>query len=110
MYTLKQATNILAKAAERAKYQHIGFTRSPIEVSIQFHEAYLNDRPELKPFTARTFSVSRIGCYYEYNGETGKLTEIDEKTFFDRVDYYINLICGIHLEKSVNDGEVLANE
>ena len=63
MYTLKQATNILAKAAERAKYQHIGFTRSPIEVSIQFHEAYLDDKPELKPFTARTFSVSRIGCY-----------------------------------------------
>lgn len=34
MYTLKQATNILAKAAKRADYQHIGFTRSPIEVSM----------------------------------------------------------------------------
>ena len=49
MYTLKQATNILAKAVERAEYKHIGFTRSPIEVSVQFHEAYLGDKPELKP-------------------------------------------------------------
>lgn len=97
MYTLKQATNILAKVAERADYQHIGFTRSPIEVSIQFHEAYLGDKLELKPFTSRTFSFSRNGCY-EYNGDTHKLTEIDEKTFFDRVDYYLNLVCGIHLE------------
>ena len=103
MYTLKQATNILAKAAERAKYQHIGFTRSPIEVSIQFHEAYLNDRPELTPFTARTFSVSQIGCYYEYSGETGKLTEIDEKTFFDRVDYYLNMVCGIRIDTTDAD-------
>ena len=103
MYTLKQATNILAKAVKRAGYQHIGFTRSPIEVSIQFHEAYLDDKPKLKPFTARTFSVSRIGCYYEYSGETGKLTEIDEKTFFDKVNYYLNLICGVHLE--MTEGE-----
>lgn len=103
MYTLKQATNILAKAAERAEYKHIGFTRSPIEVSIQFHEAYLDDKPELKPFTARTFSVSRIGCYYEYSGNTGKLTEIDEKTFFDKVDYYLAQICGIHLEMADAD-------
>lgn len=103
MYTLKQATNILAKAAERAEYKHIGFTRSPIEVSVQFREAFLEDKPELKPFTARTFSVSRIGCYYEYDGNTGKLTEIDENTFFDKIDYYLNLICGVHLE--MTEGE-----
>lgn len=108
--SFNQATNILAKAAECAEYQHIGFTRSPIEVSIQFHEAYLSDKPELKPFTTRTFRVSRIGCYYEYNGDTHKLTELDEKTFFDRVDYYLNLVCGIHLENSLNDCEVLADE
>lgn len=103
MYTLKQATDILAKAAERAEYQHIGFTRSPIEVSIQFHEAYLDDKPELKPFTARTFSVSRIGCCYEYSSDTGKLTEIDEKTFFDLVDSYLVRICGVHLEMADAD-------
>ena len=103
MYTLKQVTNILAKAAERAEYQHIGFTRSPIEVSIQFHGAYLDDKPELKPFTARTFSVSRIGCYYAYSGETGKLTEIDETTFFELVDSYLNQVCGIHLEMTDAD-------
>ena len=102
MYTLKQATNILVKAAERADYQHIGFTRSPIEVSIQFHEAYLDDRPELKPFTARTFSFTRNGCY-EYKGELCALTEIDEKTFFDKVDYYLNQVCGIHLEMTDAD-------
>ena len=103
MCTLKQATNILAKAAERAEYQHIGFSRSPIEVSIQFHEAYLGDKPELKPFTTRTFSASRIGCYYEYDGDTHKLTEIDEKTFFDRVEYYLNLVCGVHIEMTAAD-------
>ena len=97
MYTLKQATNILAKAAERAEYKHIGFTRSPIEVSVQFHEAFLEDRPELKPFTTRTFSFTRNGCY-SYNGDMGKLTELDEKTFFDTVDYYLNQVCGVHLE------------
>lgn len=102
MYTLKQATDILAKAAERAGYQHIGFTRSPIEVSIQFHEAFLDDKPELKPFTARTFSFTRNGCY-SYNGDLCKLTEIDEHTFFDLVDSYLAQICGVHLEMTNAD-------
>ena len=100
--SLKQATNILAKAAERAEYKHIGFTRSPIEVSIQFHEAFLDDRPELKPFPARTFSFTRNGCY-QYKGETCKLTEIDKKTFFDLVDSYLAQICGVHLEMADAD-------
>lgn len=100
--SLKQATNILAKAVERAEYKHIGFTRSPIEVSIQFHEAFLDDRPELKPFTARTFSFTRNGCY-SYNGDTSKSTEIDKDTFFDLVDSYLAQVCGVHLEMTDAD-------
>lgn len=95
--SLKQATNILAKAVERAEYKYIGVTRSPIEVSIQFHEAFLDDRPELKPLTTRTFSFTRNGCY-EYKGELCALTEIDEKTFFDLVDSYLAQICGVHID------------
>lgn len=102
MYTLQQTTNILMDAVERCNWENVGFERSPQEVAIRFSDNFIDDESHIG---WNAFSATKFNYYY-YDGK--ELNELREELFFEGIDKYLWMVCGIHLDMNAADRETAA--
>lgn len=102
MYTLQQTINIIMDAAERCGWKNFGLERDPREVSIRFHDAFIDGESNIGN---HSFSANKWHHYY-YDGK--ELSEISEEMFFEGVDKYLWTVCGIHLDMNAAENKTAA--